>query len=209
MPLDPGSVADTKLYYGVRSAICSGTFNDAHYFVCLKIRGKEEIPCKWTSFKDYYCLRWQLNSAQFQGQQFFKQISKTIFFLFLRKFSFKIAEEILKKFEKTANKKRQQQNKTKQDKMKQKSDLTIHGFSLTHTLLFLFSYIFTRYSFDLQIANANRGGSILFSKPTLFNYTGNKTEMKKYNIKRQKDTQQKKKRKWEMLIVKEKKSESF
>ena len=33
--------------------------------------------------------------------------------------------------------------------------------------------------------------------------------MKKYNIKRQKDTQQKKKRKWEMLIVKEKKSESF
>ena len=33
--------------------------------------------------------------------------------------------------------------------------------------------------------------------------------MKKYKIKRQKDTQQKKKRKWEMLIVKEKKSESF
>lgn len=46
MPLDPGSVADTKLYYGVRSVICSGTFNDAHYFVCLQIRGKEEIPRK-------------------------------------------------------------------------------------------------------------------------------------------------------------------
>ena len=97
------------------------------------------------------------------GPAVFQENLEDNFFLFLRKFSFKIAEEILKKFEKTANKKRQQQNKTKQDKMKQKSDLTIHGFSLTHTLSFLFSYIFTRYSFDLQIANANRGGSILFS----------------------------------------------
>ena len=37
-----------------------------------------------------------------------------------------------------------------------------------------------------------------------FNYTGNKTEMKKYNIKGQKDTQ--KKGKWQIFIVKEEKS---
>ena len=29
-----------------------------------------------------------------------------------------------------------------------------------HTLLFLFSHLFTTYSFDPQIANANQGGSI-------------------------------------------------
>ena len=34
-------------------------------------------------------------------------------------------------------------------------------------------------------------------------------EMKKYNIKGQKDTQEKKKGKWQMFNVKEKKSQSF
>ena len=34
-------------------------------------------------------------------------------------------------------------------------------------------------------------------------------EMKKYNITGQKDTQEKKKGKWQMFIVKEKKSQSF
>lgn len=34
-----------------------------------------------------------------------------------------------------------------------------------------------------------------FSLLTYFNYTGNKTEKKKYNMKRQKDTYEKKKRK--------------
>ena len=37
-----------------------------------------------------------------------------------------------------------------------------------------------------------------------FNYTGNKTEMKKYNIKGRKDTQ--KKGKWQIFIVNEEKS---
>ena len=45
---------------------------------------------------------------------------------------------------------------------------------------------------------------------TSFNYAGNETKMKKYNITGQKDTQKKKKKnrkkgKWQMLIVKEKK----
>ena len=43
-----------------------------------------------------------------------------------------------------------------------------------------------------------------------FNYTGNKTKMKKYNITGQKDAQKKKNRKkkgkWQMFIVKEKKN---
>lgn len=37
--------------------------------------------------------------------------------------------------------------------------ISSHTF-IFHTLLFLFSYLFTTYSFDPQIANANRGGSI-------------------------------------------------
>ena len=43
---------------------------------------------------------------------------------------------------------------------------------------------------------------------TSFNYTGNKMEMKKYNITGQKDTQKKKRKKgkWQMFIVKEKKA---
>ena len=61
--------------------------------------------------------------------------------------------------------------------------------------MLLHSYLFTRYSFDQQIANANRGGQIFFSSLTYFNYTGNKTEKKKYNMKRQKDTHEKQKRK--------------
>ena len=49
---------------------------------------------------------------------------------------------------------------------------------------------------------------------TSFNYTGNKTKMKKYNITGQKDAQKKKKKrkwkkgKWQMFIVKEKKNPS-
>ena len=61
--------------------------------------------------------------------------------------------------------------------------------------MLLHSYLFTRYSFDQQIANANRGGQIFFSLLTYFNYTGNKTEKKKHNMKRKKDTHEKKKRK--------------
>ena len=65
----------------------------------------------------------------------------------------------------------------------------------------------TRYSFDPWIANAN----FLL---TSFNYTGNKMKMKKYNITGQKDTQKKKKKnrkkgKWQMFIVKEKKIQAF
>ena len=63
------------------------------------------------------------------------------------------------------------------------------------SLMLLHSYLFTRYSFDQQIANANRGGQIFFSLLTYFNYTGNKTEKKKHNMKRQKDTHEKQKRK--------------
>ena len=49
---------------------------------------------------------------------------------------------------------------------------------------------------------------------TSFNYTGNKMKMKKYNITGQKDTQKKKKKnrkkgKWQMFIVKEKKILAF
>ena len=74
--------------------------------------------------------------------------------------------------------------------------------SFTHfTLLFFIFLHITRYSFDPRIANANRGGSnlfiylFIFFLLTSFNYTGNKTEMKKYNITGQKDTQKKKRKK--------------
>ena len=52
---------------------------------------------------------------------------------------------------------------------------TLHSSHFSH-FYFLFSYIFTRYSFDPQIANAKRGGSNLFffSLLTQFNYSGNK-----------------------------------
>ena len=48
---------------------------------------------------------------------------------------------------------------------------------------------------------------------TSFNYTGNKTKIKKYNVTGQKDTQKKKKKnrkkgKWQMFIVKKKKNPS-
>ena len=81
------------------------------------------------------------------------------------------------------------------------SHFTLHTFHFT--LFFSFSFIFTRYFFNPQIANANRGGSNLFIYliKLFFLYwlnlitLENKTEMKKYNIKGQKDTQKKKKRK--------------
>ena len=52
--------------------------------------------------------------------------------------------------------------------LRNKITYLLTGSSILITLLFLFSYIFTRYSFDPQIANANRGESIFFALTNLF-----------------------------------------
>ena len=52
--------------------------------------------------------------------------------------------------------------------LRNKITYLLTGSSILITLLFLFSYIFTRYSFDPQIANANRGGLIFFALTNLF-----------------------------------------